>query len=591
MRAGLAIAAVLVLVGGPGAVAADPLPGGPPPPGASPHAAELAAHADEAPAVRPRLPATTLAALRAGAARRAAGPARVVYGYYPYWVAGLDTIRWSALTHLAWFAVELDATGAVTARHGWPDVATVEAAHAAGVKVDLAFTLFSGAGIRALTADPARRAAAITAMIDQLEAGGADGVAVDFEGLIDGTRANFTTFIAELRAGLDARGHRAAEISIAGPEVNWPGADGVPEFDLPALLDHASYYFVMGYGYFWSGSSVAGPIGILDVDATWRAATAWSMERTLAGFASEVGPAKRSQLIHGVPYYGREWVTASDQPAAAATSHVGAVTYSATVGALAGGRTRRWDATTSSPYYVWQAAGAWHQVWYDDVDSLDAKLRMIEDQDLGGVGIWALNYDAPHPELWDLLDARLGHEPPAPLGSRGQPAPLGPLPAHVEASTVDGPGRYFNRYGCAPATVEDGREWVYQVELCQPGRLTATVTDDAAADVDVHLLSALAEDACLARDDREVAVDLAAGTYYVVVDSFVANQVSREGAFALDVAFAPTPGTTCPVVTPPPSEDAGGCCAGAPASQAALAPLVLVVALRRRRRGRPTRAC
>ncbi|MBK9031246.1 MAG: hypothetical protein IPL61_07910 [Myxococcales bacterium] len=574
---GLVVAVVLALA------TVAPVAADVPTPGATPHADDAAAHAGAPPAARPRLSPARLAELARARTERAAGPTRVVYGYYPYWVADLDTIRWSALTHLAWFSIELDATGAVTAAHGWPDLATVEAAHAAGVKVDLTFTLFSGSGILALTRDPARRAAAIATMIDRLEAGGADGVSVDFEGLIDGTRDYFTTFIRELRAGLDARGHLAAEISIAGPSVNWAGADGVPEFDLPALLDHASYYFVMGYGYFWSGSSVAGPIGILDVDRTWRAATSWSMERTLAGFASEVGAAKRGQIIHGVPYYGREWVTATDQPVAAATDHIGAVTYSASVGHLAAGRTRRWDAGTSSPYYAWPQAGAWHQVWYDDAESLAAKYRMIVDEDLGGVGIWALNYDAPHAELWDLLDATFGAEPAPVPGSRAAPAVIAGLPFHVEATTVDGPGRYFNRYACAPTAIEDGREWVYQVELCQPGQLTATVTDDAGTDVDVHLLTALDEAACIARDDGTLTAEVAAGTYYVVVDSFVANQVSSEGPFALDVTFAPTPGTACPL-PPPAGDDAGGCCSTAPVTAAAWAPLVGLALVRRRRR-------
>ena len=154
-------------------------------------------------------------------------------------------------------------------------------------------------------------------------------------------------------------------------------------------------------------------------------------------------------------------------------------------------------------------------------------------------------------------------EPPPPAGSRGAPAPIASLPFHVDATTVDGPGRYFNRYACAPTAIEDGREWVYQVELCQPGQLTATVTDGAGVDVDVHLLSALTEDACVARDDASLTAEVAAGTYYVVVDSFVANQVSAEGGFALDVTFAPTPGTACPV--PPAPEEAGGCCGGAQA--------------------------
>jgi hypothetical protein len=239
MRAWLC--ALLVILAGPAAadpsVEVAPPTGAAPPPGASPHAAEAAAHADRPPAARTRLSPDQLAALRAHRRDRAAAPTRVVYGYYPYWVADLERIRWSALTHLAWFSIELDATGAITNRRGWPDAATVLAAHAAGVRVDLTFTLFSGSGVLALTRDPARRAAAIAAMIRELEAGDADGISVDFEGLIDGTREHFTTFIAELRAGLDAAGHADAEISIAGPEVNWPGADGIPEFDLPRLLD------------------------------------------------------------------------------------------------------------------------------------------------------------------------------------------------------------------------------------------------------------------------------------------------------------------------------------------------------------------
>ncbi len=567
----------------------------PPPP--SPHALELAAHADDAPALRTPLTAVELAALTRARAERAAGPSRVVYGYYPYWVTDLASIRWSSLTHLAWFAIEIDATGAITNAHGWPDPATVAAAHAAGVRVDLTFTLFSGSGILALTRDPARRAVTIAMMIDRLEAGDADGISVDFEGLIDGTRDHFTTFIRELRAGLDARGHGAAEISIAGPSVNWAGTDGIPEFDLPALLDAADYLFIMGYGYFWSGSTVAGPIGILDVDAQWRPLTPWSMERTIAGFASEVGTAKRGQIIHGVPYYGGEWVTASDAIGARASSYVGSVTYSAAAIDLADGQIRRWDAATSSPWYAWQTGGAWHQVWYDDVDSLRAKYRMIVDQDLGGVGIWALNYDRPHAVLWDLLDDSFGAEPIAPLGSRGAPVAIATLPFHDDRTTVDGPGRWFNRYACAPTTIEDGREWVYRVDLCQPGRLDATITDDASTDVDLHLLSALDERACLARDDDAVGADLAAGTYYLVVDSFAANQITSEGAFALDVTFTAAPGApACPEPEPEPEPepgDDGGCCStgGADPTPHLAALLLVVVGWRRRhrRRGRNNR--
>lgn len=557
---------------------------GPPPP--SMHQRELEAHRGEPPAVRvaPPPPSTVRRELD-----------RVVYGYYPYWVSDLAHLRWSALSHLAWFAVELNAQGAVVAAHGWPDHVTVDAAHAAGVRVDLTFTLFSGTGILALTRDPTTRATTIATMIDRMEAGGADGISVDFEGLIDGTRDYFTTFITELRAGLDALGHQGAQISIAGPSVNWAGADGKPEFDLPALLAQADYFFIMGYGYFWGGSSTAGPIGILDIDRTWRAVTGWSMERTVANFASEVGPAGRAKLIHGIPYYGREWITADDQVASHATSHVGAVTYTSSIADLAGGRTRQWNSGSGSPWYSWQVAGQWHQVWYDDAESLALKYRMIDDEGLGGAGIWALNYDKPRTELWDLLEATFAAPRPAVLGSRDAPVTIASLPFHDERTTVDAPGHWFNYYSCAPTVPEYGREWVYRIDLCQPGRLDATIADDAPTDVDVHLLDGLDEASCLARGDTTVGAELAAGTYYVVVDTYVRDLVTTEGRFALDVGFVPTAGTTCSVVGGPDAGvdggvlddggDGGGCCETGGDGRASIVPLTLLglVAWRRRR--------
>jgi GH18 family chitinase len=567
------------------AAVAAPAAASPAPAARSIHQLELEAHRDEPPAARQAPAAARLAQARADRALD-----RVVYGYYPYWVADLDAIRWEALTHLAWFSVELDGNGAITARHGWPDHVTVAAAHAAGVRVDLTFTLFSGSAILALTRDPARRATAIAAMIAELEAGDADGISVDFEGLIDGTRDHFTTFIAELRAALDAAGHTGAEISIAGPAVNWAGGDGVPEFDLPALLDHADWYFIMGYGYFWSGSSRAGPTGLLQLDPVWRAVQSWSAERTIALHASEVGAARRRQIIHGVPYYGRQWATEDDQPASRATSHVGAVTYTRAAADLAAGRTRRWDDGARSPWYAWQDGSQWRQVWYDDAASLADKYRLIVDQDLGGVGIWALNYDRPHQALWDVLEEHLGPPPPPPPGHRHAPLPIDAASFHDERSTVDAPGSYFDFYGCAPQTAEYGREWVYVIRLCAPSRLDARVTSLDAGDVDLHLLDAVDEAACVARDDTAISVELEPGTYYLVVDSYVRDLVTAEGAFALDVDVARGDDALCR----DPQPDAGdlgfgpnevtscGCTAATPGAAAPW--LALLWLVRRRRR-------
>jgi hypothetical protein len=87
-------AAVLAVSGQVAAQPADPV---------SIHQLELEQHRFEPLAARILPPATVRP--------RDSKLERVVYGYYPFWVADLSAIRWSALTHLAWFSVDLNSSG------------------------------------------------------------------------------------------------------------------------------------------------------------------------------------------------------------------------------------------------------------------------------------------------------------------------------------------------------------------------------------------------------------------------------------------------------------------------------------------------
>jgi MYXO-CTERM domain-containing protein len=464
---------------------------------------------------------------------------RVVYGYYPFWVADLTTIRWEALTHLAWFSIDLDGQGQIVSKHGWPDQEVVDTAHAAGVRVDLTFTLFGGGAIETLCNSPTRRAETIATILSEVQAGGADGVSIDFEFVNGNTREGFVSFIEELRAALNDAGRDDAEISIAGPTVDWSNG-----LDMNALLDAADWFFVMGYGYFWSGSSQAGPTGMMRVTPEWAGVQSLSMLRTIATYSAILPAERRRQLIWGVPYYGREWVTASPDHGASVISQNGAVTYSAARSDLAeGGVEELYDEGIENPWYRWQQGGSWRQVYYDDERSLAAKYDLAFAQGLGGVGMWALNYDAPHAELWDLLEATLNASDPLPEGHRDAPLPIDAFPFHDERDTTDGPSHYFNHYACDAEVPEYGREWVYRVDVCQPGTLLASVPEYPDRDPDLHLLSAPDQDACLARAHTDLETAVEPGRYLLVVDTFVDLPIEMEGAYELDVDFVPQPGS------------------------------------------------
>jgi hypothetical protein len=111
----------------------------------------------------------------------------------------------------------------------------------------------------------------------------------------------------------------------------------------------------------------------------------------------------------------------------------------------------------------------------------------------------------------------------------------------VQTGTTVGGSDLFDAYACSPGTNEAGLERVYEVVLPTPGFLAATLSGiTGTTDVDVHLLSDLDPNACIDRGHWDAAGLLPAGTYYVVVDSWVdAMGVSREGDYT--VRFEHTP--------------------------------------------------
>lgn len=115
--------------------------------------------------------------------------------------------------------------------------------------------------------------------------------------------------------------------------------------------------------------------------------------------------------------------------------------------------------------------------------------------------------------------------PGAPLigaGTHDDPWVIDRLPFTHSASTLFSEERRLSLYsGCASDANESGPELVYRLELDAPATLRLNVFDRGETDIDLHVLSALEERACVARAHREIEVSLAAGTHWVVLDTFV----------------------------------------------------------------------
>jgi hypothetical protein len=93
----------------------------------------------------------------------------------------------------------------------------------------------------------------------------------------------------------------------------------------------------------------------------------------------------------------------------------------------------------------------------------------------------------------------------------------------------------FDHYSCAPELSEAGPEVIYAVVVPAAGFLSASVWEQAGVDVDVHILSALDPQACLARGDLDAHADVTPGLAYVVIDTFQSS--SNAGPFHVDIGL------------------------------------------------------
>lgn len=94
----------------------------------------------------------------------------------------------------------------------------------------------------------------------------------------------------------------------------------------------------------------------------------------------------------------------------------------------------------------------------------------------------------------------------------------------------------LNGYSCGTQN-EGGREIVWRVEVPFDGFLSAAVNESNGVDVDVHILSALDAQQCLSRGNFHAKADVTAGTYFIVVDTFVSAGVPQAGTFTVDIGF------------------------------------------------------
>ena len=155
----------------------------------------------------------------------------------------------------------------------------------------------------------------------------------------------------------------------------------------------------MGYNYFYSGSPNAGPVSPLG-------GYFYDIEYSIDDYIQKTN-GQIDKIILGLPYYGYDWSVVDNSINSQAISYGIARTY-ASAYTLSEDYGSNWDDTSNAVWIPYQDNG-WQQCWYDDSLSLSNKYQFVKNNNLQGVGIWALGYDDNSPALWGALESNFSN--------------------------------------------------------------------------------------------------------------------------------------------------------------------------------------
>jgi spore germination protein YaaH len=319
-----------------------------------------------------------------------------VFGWHPSWSGNTQAnYQWNLLSDLCYFDYTIDpSTGTNTnGGYAWSTSTAVTNAKANGTKIHICATMFSG--FSTFWASSSAQQTFINAMISQLNARGGNGVNLDFEGMAASDKASFTAFTQNLSNQLKAA-NANYEVSIALYSVDWSAV-----FDISNLKNYVDLFIIMGYDYYYGGSTTAGPESPL-----YNFQTSYNYTCTKSITYNLKQGVPNAKLLLGLPYYGREWSTTSSAiPSATTGNYTGTRTFATVKGTPAtySAANYQWEPSSFNSLYDYYNGTEWRQCWIDEGRSMRYKFDVVNQRGIGGIGIWALGYDDGYTDFWDAI--------------------------------------------------------------------------------------------------------------------------------------------------------------------------------------------
>lgn len=212
----------------------------------------------------------------------------------------------------------------------------------------------------------------IDAILAELNSKGYTGVDVDFEYILSEDRDYFTTFVARMTNILNESGYT---VSVALAPKTSADQQGLlyEGKDYAGLGAAANSVLLMTYEW---GFTYSVPMAVAPIN---------KVRQVIEYAVTEIPSAK---IDMGIPNYGYDWPLPYEKGVTRARTigNIEAVNIAVRYGAVI-----QYDEIAQTPYFNYtDEQQTEHEVWFEDVRSMQAKFRLISEYNLRGAGYWQI---------------------------------------------------------------------------------------------------------------------------------------------------------------------------------------------------------
>lgn len=314
------------------------------------------------------------------------GPISLAWDYYSEYVSAptrIGKITGVNVVSPSFFYMTKYSTTNVYENVGNEGIAYVNWAHGNGYQVWPMFTNSNMSETSKMLSDYKSRETVINQIIKYIKQYNLDGINIDFEGMYEADKDNFSRLLIEIRPRLNEIG------AVLSVDVTAP--DGAPEwslcYDRYTIGKVADYVMFMAYDQYGVSATKAGT----------TAGHNW-VEANVKKFLGQE-EVKAEKIILGIPFYTRVWKEINGNVISSVVN-IGNVNN-----LIPSNATKTWDEDLQQYYVEYKKGGATYKIWVEDEKSIEAKLDLVSKYNLGGAAYW--EYDRATNSIWNLIESKI----------------------------------------------------------------------------------------------------------------------------------------------------------------------------------------